>query len=39
LEETFEMTGLILCIRALLLELADRSKQLSLAIVPVEKGT
>ncbi|MBK9420650.1 MAG: hypothetical protein IPN44_06315 [Flavobacteriales bacterium] len=38
LEETFEMTGLILCIRALLLDLADRNTQLTLAIVPVDKG-
>lgn len=36
-EETCEMAGLILCIRGLLLELADRRKQVTLAIVPIEE--
>lgn len=39
LEETCEMTGLILCIRALLLELADRRKQITLAITPIGEVT
>ncbi len=34
LEETLEMTGLILCIRALLLELAAQAKRITLAVVP-----
>ena len=37
-EETCEMAGLILCIRALLIELADRRKQLVLAILPTEEA-
>lgn len=37
MEETLEMTGLILCIRALLLELAARDKHLVLTAIPVGK--
>ena len=39
LEETCEMAGLILCIRALLLELADQRKQVAVVVASTEGGS
>ena len=37
MEETCEMAGLILCIRALLLELAEHRRQVTLSIAPIDE--